>query len=552
MCVRQLGSILLLIVGSIALLAQEQSELPQFRAGVELIQLDVAVLDDKRQPVRGLTASDFTVLDNGVATPLRAFTPVELPPRVRTTEAVWASEAPADVVTNAVGGQDGRLVIILMDRSVPVEEPSLTARRIAAAAIDALGPQDLGAVVSTQNGAVNDATIQNFTTDRARLLRAINAANPSTDISAEAKAIWEKAGVKRDPRSDGRCLCGLCVLETITRVADAVHSTPRRRKLLLFIGSNMIWQSMRSTSERNADPGCETPLKDARAALFAAVDRANLTVHSIDPRGLVNIGPQTQGYSLNGEDRPNKPAQVARLEQQQAEMNDFLASQQNIRQLPDRTGGRTVMGRNNPQETVPEIFRESEAYYVLGIERAKTDRPDAVRPIEVKVARKGVRVYAQRLHQPPAQETLSAAAPPATPQAALARLLPNATLPLSLAVAAVAGANGSKALVRANIDAAAFARTDGTPVPLDVVIMANDRTGKPVASARQQSTISVAGLAPDRPHRRRRRADCFVAARVSEHRSRSIRALHAPTRSYRLRCGHRFSMRKATRRAISR
>ena len=65
-------------LASAVLLAQGQSERPQFRAGVELLQLDVVVLDNKRQAVRGLTAADFTVLDNGVETPIRAFTPIEL------------------------------------------------------------------------------------------------------------------------------------------------------------------------------------------------------------------------------------------------------------------------------------------------------------------------------------------------------------------------------------------------------------------------------------------------------------------------------------------
>ena len=144
--------IVLLVLSSVSLLAQRQSDLPQFRAGVELVQLDVAVLDDKRQPVRGLTAADFTVLDNGVATPIRAFTPVELAPRTRSTEAVWAEEVPPDVVTNQVGEQDGRLVIILMDRSIPVQQPTVVARKIAAAAVEALGPHDLAAVISTSNG----------------------------------------------------------------------------------------------------------------------------------------------------------------------------------------------------------------------------------------------------------------------------------------------------------------------------------------------------------------------------------------------------------------
>ena len=63
MRVRRLCVVALSLSATAGLLAQNQSELPQFRAGVELVQLDVAVLDDKRQPVRGLTAADFTVLD---------------------------------------------------------------------------------------------------------------------------------------------------------------------------------------------------------------------------------------------------------------------------------------------------------------------------------------------------------------------------------------------------------------------------------------------------------------------------------------------------------
>ena len=45
--------VVLSIVTSVGFLAQERSALPQYRAGVELIQLDVAVLDGQRQPVRG-------------------------------------------------------------------------------------------------------------------------------------------------------------------------------------------------------------------------------------------------------------------------------------------------------------------------------------------------------------------------------------------------------------------------------------------------------------------------------------------------------------------
>jgi VWFA-related protein len=490
-------SLALVTLTSIGLGAQTPSGPPQFRAGVELVQLDVVVLDDKREPVRGLSATDFVVLEDGVGRTIRAFSPIELPSRTLATEAVWASEVPPDVATNRVGGQDGRLIVILMDRTIPPQQPTLVARKIAAAAIEGLGPNDLAAVVSTESGSVHDSRIQNFTDNRALLHRTINTHDPSTGVSKEA----EEIGGKPDPLQDGRCLCGLCVLETMTRVADAVRDVPRRRKVLLFIGTDIIWQSYRPAAERGQDPGCETPLKDARNALFTAVDRANLTVHAIDPQGLITVGPQTQGFSLNGQDKGSVSAQKMRLDKQLDDMNRVLKGQQNIRQLPDRTGGRTITQRNDPETAVPEILRESMAYYVLAFERDASDRVIKPRSIEVKVARRGVQVHAQRKYVPPAMPAASSSSSSALPSSttdALSGVMPNASLPLRFAVSPTAGAD-KNAIVRVDIDAGAFARADGTPARLDVAVLAVDRTGMPVASARQVSTITASAASAADP-----------------------------------------------------
>ncbi len=64
-----------ILVASASFLAQERRDQSTFQTGVELVQLDVSVLDEKRQPVRGLGVADFTVLENGVPRPIRAFTP---------------------------------------------------------------------------------------------------------------------------------------------------------------------------------------------------------------------------------------------------------------------------------------------------------------------------------------------------------------------------------------------------------------------------------------------------------------------------------------------
>jgi hypothetical protein len=50
-----------------------------FRTGVDVIQLDVSVLDKDRRPVRGLTASDFTVTEDGQTRPVVAFKAIDLP-----------------------------------------------------------------------------------------------------------------------------------------------------------------------------------------------------------------------------------------------------------------------------------------------------------------------------------------------------------------------------------------------------------------------------------------------------------------------------------------
>ncbi len=167
-----------------------------------------------------------------------------------------------------------------MDRTIPVGVATVTARRTAAAVVSQLGPSDLAAVVSTSGGATH-----NLTSDRGRLLRAIDESELSADMSLDAKEIeeqlWLLSGLGYpSPLSDGRCLCKVCVLDTITRVADAVQTTARRRKVMFFIGSDLVLQSADTVASTGMEVGCEVRLKDARNAMFIALDRANLTVHS--------------------------------------------------------------------------------------------------------------------------------------------------------------------------------------------------------------------------------------------------------------------------------
>ena len=144
---------------------------PVFRAGVDLVHLDVSVLDKDRRPVRGLTAADFSVSEDDRPQPIAAFTAVDVP-ESPPKPAAWSGRAPADVQSNeGTDDPEGRLFVLLIDDAmIPPNPASLdTARDVSKKFLDRVTPADRVAVVFSQAGRN-----QNFTNDRARLLAAID------------------------------------------------------------------------------------------------------------------------------------------------------------------------------------------------------------------------------------------------------------------------------------------------------------------------------------------------------------------------------------------
>src|SRR4051812_7304201 len=418
--------------------AQAPATQPTFRLGVNLVQVDVSVLDKKRRPVRDLTAVDFTVLEDGKPRPVTVFKPIEIeehPPRVDGV-ASWVRDVPPDVTNNDVR-PEGRLVVILFDWSIRAED-SLLARKIATAAVDELGPGDLAAVVFTSTFS-NAGIPQNFTSDRARLLAAIN--------RPFALAQHDASGIMADPRNhngvmlddpeayeSGGCLCRLCVLEAIARVADAVRDVPGRRKSVLFIGS--YFRSSESLDgpaslrevRRPKDPlsaivgppadrrgYCSAQLQGAREKMVRATSLANLTVDVLDPVGIETPSNSPMGGGLTG----------------QLERRDGLAV------LADLTGGRAVINTNAPETHVAELFAESHSYYLLGFPPADPTPNGRFHKIEVKVDRRGVSIHTRAGYY--AGETRAAGSKPTVvspdASAAVDGILPRTDVPLRVNVA---------------------------------------------------------------------------------------------------------------------
>ena len=88
------------LVAVVQMAAQEPSRTDQtFRTGVDVIRLDVSVLDKNRRPVRGLTAKDFVIKENGRRQRIVAVTEVDAA-LADPSPSAWMRHAPPDVTTN--------------------------------------------------------------------------------------------------------------------------------------------------------------------------------------------------------------------------------------------------------------------------------------------------------------------------------------------------------------------------------------------------------------------------------------------------------------------
>jgi VWFA-related protein len=463
-----------------------------FRAGVDVVQVDVSVLDKDRKPVRGLTAADFTVLEDGKPRPVAAFVPVDLPEPERVPAgAEWLRDVGPDVSTNAVR-PEGRLVVIMFDWSIRFVDQEL-ARRIAVAAVDQLGPGDLASVVFT-SGFANAGTPQNFTADRSRLLAAIN--------RPFAAAIQNppKGSPFHDPRNDndvmlddpegyeaGDCYCRMCVPDTIGRIADTVREVRGRRKVLLFIGTYVrLYESLQGPTTRLGPefrpgraglpvvhPGvCSAYLKTAREKMERATSLANLTIHAVDPVGMETAWNSPMGGSLIG----------------QMDRRDDLTA------LADTTGGRTVLNTNAPEALIPAIIEESGSYYLVAFAPADPGGKGKFHKIEVKVNRPGVSVRTRGGYY--SGESRARGGSPASNSDgaanALEGVLPRTDVPLGVAVApfALPGKDDSAIAVVLSVEPRGDSRASAGKIPVRVLAAAFDRSGRSVHS--EEQTVAIA------------------------------------------------------------
>jgi VWFA-related protein len=130
----------------------------------------------------------------------------------------------------------------------------------------------------------------------------------------------------------------------------------------------------------------EADLVTELSELTRQANRANATIYTIDPRGLVG--------------GPDLDEKVDMVEWQ----NHVTTTQNSLRVLADLTGGIAVVNQNDFTKALKRIDAETSDYYVVGYYSSNPDPTKRRRRLEVKVKRPGANVWsrtAYTLRPPP-------------------------------------------------------------------------------------------------------------------------------------------------------
>jgi VWFA-related protein len=364
---------------------KNQSQPFTMRVQSEMVLVNVSVRDKKGNFVKGLTANDFTVLEDGKAQKIVHFD-VENVDAVQsaaleqqnllnaspkqTAPATSPAEAPpaaAPLATDPL--KDHRLLILFFDlTSMQPEEIERAVKSAEDYVAKQMAPADLVAVVSLGTTLTID---QDFTTDRAALKKALDRYSATSGQGFEAGATGATEGTPdtgatfTPDETEYNIFNTDHRLEAIRSIAEQLGHV-NEKKSLIYFSSGMDQTGVENESE-------------LRATVNAAV-KANLSIYTMDMRGLQAIvaGGEAQNASLRGRAAYSGTATLNAL-------NSNFSTQETLVSMADDTGGRAFLDTNDFAQIFRQVQQDTQTYYMLGYQSTNHARDGRYRRIAVRV-----------------------------------------------------------------------------------------------------------------------------------------------------------------------
>jgi len=364
-----------------------------FKANAELVLTNVVVRDAKTgELVRGLKQSDFSISENGKRQQISTFDfqSVEMatPLNEATVSGLAASVngpgAKAAVVARPEDLRNHRLIVMFFDlTSMGPEDLDRCVKAARDFLTNKMQPADLVALVSLGDTLKVD---QDFTADKAVLANEVGVYNGTEGegfaqgATANSNQAEDATGYTPD-ESEYNDLNTDRELFALRAIAKSLEKISVKKSLLYFSGG-----ISRDGIENQAS---------LRAAVNAAV-RANLSIYSVDTRGLQAISPL--GDASVGSTRGSGAFNGAALTNN---MSQNFASQEVMGTLSSDTGGKAFFDSNDFAPAFAQVQKDTSAYYAIGFHSSNPARDGKYRKLAIKVNRPGVKVeYRQGYYAP--------------------------------------------------------------------------------------------------------------------------------------------------------
>src|SRR5262245_12855804 len=377
---------------------------PTFKAQVEYVEVDVLVTDQQGQFVRDLRKDDFQVFEDGKRQTISTFSLVDIP--IERYERPLFSPRPIerDVQTNE-RPFDGRVYVMILDDLHVAPLRTARVRTAARQFIEQrLGANDLMAVIFT-GGRAQDA--QEFTSNKRLLLNAVDKfigqKLESATITRNNQYFRQRdtglSGRVDDPDEQERVFKIRSTLTSLRQVADWFGGVHGRRKTMLFFSEGIDYDITDIIRSQDRLPSSASTIMSDIQDAIAATARSNVSIYSIDPRGLTDGSDDTIGV---GQFADSDDPVAGRGIGQSGLANELQLSQASLRQLSDESGGFAAVNRNDFSSAFERIVRDNSSYYVLAYYPPSDKRDGKFHRIEVRVVdRPGLIVRSRRGYNAP-------------------------------------------------------------------------------------------------------------------------------------------------------
>ncbi len=396
---------------------------PTFPAEVELVTVDVVVTDKQGRPIRGLTAADFTVQEDGQRQGISSFEAIEVPPAPTPGQGPGAEAERPRVSTNAKDQSGtGRTFVIFYDnRNLTLDEGIRAKAAVAQFLEKGAREGDRVMLVASEGDAWWSTQVEEGRPELVSMLKRLEG-RLVPDLSPERITPWEamRIYVYRDEAvafrvmqrlekfnaipADGSGRTGQhlvfdnpyltqratqvyqdtlvrnrATLELLNRIMLSLDGS-RGRKAVLLVSGGFIYDTTL--------PGMKRVPDSAR--------RSNVVIYFLDARGL-------EGMPVELTAQFGMAPTVGELasggfggEYTGSTMLTGELASEGAQALASESGGFTIKNTNDLASGITRIANESQAYYLLGYRPTNTLRDGRFRKIEVEVRRSGTSVRARK------------------------------------------------------------------------------------------------------------------------------------------------------------